>query len=446
MKNSIARQFTAGSLIKFAIPTIVTMLVLALYSIVDSIFVSNFVGTNGLSAINIVFPVINLILALCIMLGTGGSAIIAAKMGDGREEESRQNFSLIMIVGVILGVIVTIAGLLTIKPLIYALGASDLLYQYCHDYLKVVLLFAPITMIQTLYQVLFVTAGKPIFGLVLTISAGLTNVLLDYVFVGVMGMGISGAAIATGIGQSIPAIVGTVYFFRTKNVMRFQKPKMDIKMLVKSCGNGSSEMVTNLSMGVTTILFNLVMMRYLGEDGVAAVTIILYSQFLMTSLFMGFSMGVAPVISYNYGNGNSSQLARIFRMCMIFIGISSIAVFAIAVLSASGIVSVFSPQGSKVYEIAMSGFALFSTSFIFAGCNIYASAFFTALSNGKISAIISFLRTFVFIVAGLLTMPLFMGVTGVWFAVPIAEALTLIVSIIYLSNQRNVYRYARSFA
>ena len=297
-------------------------------------------------------------------------------------------------------------------------------------------------MMQMFFQVFFVTAGKPTLGLVLTITGGVTNVILDYLFMGPMGMGVIGAALATGIGQTIMADVGIVYFFVIKKGLYFVRPVFRRTVLLESCGNGSSEMVSNLSMAIVTFLFNLTMLRLLGEDGVAAITIVLYGQFLFTSMYLGFSMGVAPVFSFNYGDKNYDQLKRIYKICMYFITVSSIVILVMALVFAEPIVGIFSGRDSRTYEIAADGFFLFSFNYIFAGINIFASAMFTAFGDGKRSAIISFCRTFIFIVVSILVLPLVMGVTGVWLSVPLAEFVTLFISVGYFKSQHKKYHYA----
>lgn len=441
MNNAIAKDFGFFSLIKFAFPSMIMMIVMGLYTIIDSMFVSRFVGTNALSAINIVFPIISIVTALALMISTGGSAIIARKMGDGDGEGAKQDFTMLTIIGVIIGICVTILGLIFMEPMIYALGASDVLFDYCREYLTIMILFAPASILQMLFQMFFVTAGKPVLGMALTILAGIANTILDFIFIVPLGMGLTGAAVATGIGYLIPAVVGVGYFLRKKGTLHFTKPKFRLAVLVESCFNGSSEMVGQLSTAVTTYLFNIMMMRTLGEDGVAAITIVLYAQFLMTALFLGFSMGVAPVISYNYGAENIDRLKRLFRTCIIFVVASSVVIYFVATGMASGITTIFSPKGTNVYNLAMDGFQLLPLSFLFAGFNIFASALFTALSNGKVSAVISFLRTFVFIVAGLLIMPYFFEVTGIWLAIPVAELLTLFMAAAFVYKGGKMYYY-----
>ena len=265
--------------------------------------------------------------------------------------------------------------------------------------------------------------------------------ILDYVFMGPLQMGIRGAALATGLGQVIPALAGLVYFFSGKNTLRIVKPHFSLSTLLKSCANGSSEMVTNVSTAVVTFLFNIVMLRLLGEAGVAAITIVLYGQFLFNALYFGFSMGVAPVISYNYGRNNISLLQRIFKICTGFVAISSLIATAVALVLSPYIVEIFTPARSPTYEIAKTGFFLFSFNFIFAGMNIFASAMFTAFSDGPVSAAISFARTFIFIVASILLLPELLGVTGVWLSVPAAECVTLLLSFFFFYTKRKKYHY-----
>lgn len=441
MTNSIAQKFNVFSLLKFAFPTMVMMVFMSLYTIIDGIFVSRLVGSNALSAVNIVYPVISLLIACGIMLSTGGSAIVARQMGEKREQEARENFSLLTVVSVAVGIVIMVAGLLFLEPLCRILGGTPLIMEDCKIYLGVLLGFGPLTMLQMLFQVFFVTAGKPGLGLGLTISGGVVNMVLDYVFMGPMEMGVLGAALATGLGQAIMAVAGVGYFFWVKESLYFVKPVFRGNMLLQSCGNGSSEMVSNLSTAVVTFLFNVTMMELVGEDGVAAITIVLYGQFLFTALYLGFSMGVGPVFSFNYGNKNHVQLKRIYKICKWFIVFSSVAILAVALIFSEPIVRIFTGEANHTYALAVEGQFLFSFNYLFAGINIFASAFFTALSNGKISAIISFCRTFVFIVASIVLLPRIMGITGVWLAVPLAELVTMFISVGYLKRQKEVYHY-----
>lgn len=441
MSNSIAKDFKFFSLLRFALPTMVMMIFMSLYSIVDGIFISRLLGTNALSAANIVYPVISIVFAVGIMLSTGGSALIAKKLGEGKERKAREDFSFLTLVSFLFGIAILLIGNIFIEPIVRALGSTDALLPYCVDYLSVSLLLAPAAMLQMMFQTFFVTAGKPLIGLMLTISGGVANMILDYLFMGPFNMGISGAALATGIGELIPAVIGLFYFLFTRHSLYLTKPVVRFQVLKESCFNGSSEMVTNLSTAVVTYLFNITMLKFLGEPGVAAITIVLYGQFLFNALYMGFSMGVAPVISYNHGSQNLPLLKRIFKICIGFISISSILITIMALVSSPVIVEIFTPIGSATYDIAKTGFFLFSINYIFAGINIYSSSMFTAFSDGKVSALISFVRTFVLIVLNILLLPYLIGVNGVWLAVPAAEFMTLFLSVYLFYKKRDVYHY-----
>lgn len=440
-KNPLAKPFNTASLIIFAAPSMVMMLFSGLYTIVDTIFVARFVHTNALSSINIVCPVINLIVGLGTMLGAGGSALVAKKMGSRQVDEARRDFTLIVITGIIIGFLISVVGLLFLDDIIWGLGASKLLFPYCKDYLTVQLMFAVGNILQVLYQNLFVTAGKPSLGLILSVLAGIANIIFDYIFIVLLHIGIKGAAFGTVIGYMIPSIIGTVFFLAKRGELYFCKPSMDTCVLLKSCSNGASEMVSQLSTAITTFLFNMTMMHLLGEDGVAAITVIIYSGFLLTTLTIGFSMGVAPVISYNFGSGNVRQLKNVFRISFGFIMVISIFVFLFSFFEGEQIARIFAGNNSSVFQITKMGFAIFSFSFLFSGCNIFASAFFTSLSNGKASALISFLRTFGFIMASLLILPKFLQVIGVWLAIPVAEFLTIVLTIYLIVKHRKHYNY-----
>lgn len=440
--NGIAQEFNLISLLRFVAPTVVMLVFMSLYQMVDAVFVSKFVGENALSALNIVYPFPSIVIAVSIMLATGGSAIIARNMGEGKEKEAKENFSFIVLVGAVIGVAIATVGILFIEPLIYMLGATPSLYDYCYEYLFILVLSVPLSVFQMLFQSFFVTAGKPHLGLTLTVLGGVSNIVLDYVFIVLCGFGVSGAALATSIGYSIPGLFGLIYFaVSRKGTLYFVKPVFRWGVLFKCCINGSSEMVNNLAVAVTTFLFNVLMLKYAGEAGVAAITIVLYAQFLMTSAFMGFSSGIAPVVSFNYGSGNVRQLKKIFKISVWVITVVSAAVFVIAETCSDVVIMVFTPAGSEVFGLTKYGFAIFSFSFLCTGMNIFASALFTAFSNGKISAILSFLRTFVFLTACLLFLPLFWGVDGIWLAVPVAEVMALFVSVYYLVRFKKVYQY-----
>ncbi|MEA4853074.1 MAG: MATE family efflux transporter [Christensenella sp.] len=442
MHNLLARNITFAGTLRFTGPTILMMLFMSIYTMVDGIFVSRFVGTGALSAVNIVYPVINIVIAIAIMLSTGGSAVIAKQMGEGKPLLARRNFSMIVYIGIMIGITIMILGLFFIDPILRFLGANDAVYSYCYDYAFLLILFVPCGIMQMLFQSFFITAGKPTVGMIATFAGGIANILLDYLFIAVFKWGISGAALATGIGYSIPGFFGLFYFiFNRKGSLFLTKTKWDGKIVSRICLNGSSEMVTNLSVAVTTFLFNIMMMRLLGENGVAAITIILYTQYLMNAVFLGYSGGVAPLFSYNYGAQGIAQLKKLLRYSLIFVGITSIAVFMISIFGAGYIVAIFAPPGSMVFDVADRGMLLFSFAFLVMGFNIFVSSLFTALNNGKISALLSFLRTFLFISAMILILPNFLGVDGIWLALPIAEGCAFVFSFVFLLKKRTQYHY-----
>jgi putative MATE family efflux protein len=440
-ENVLAQDFHAGTLLKFAFPTILMMVFMGLYTIVDTIFISHFVNSNALASINIVCPVINITIGLGTMLATGGNAIIARNMGTGEVRKSKENFTLIFITGAVLGILISGIGLVWIDEIIRALGASDLLFRYCKDYLTVLFLFFPANIMQTLFSNLFVTAGRPGLGSALAIGGGVANIVLDYIFIVPCNLGIRGAALGTGFGYLLPAIAGLRFFFKNDGPLAFCRPKWSWYTIAESCLNGSSEMVSQLATAITTFLFNITIMRLLGENGVAAITIIIYSQFLLSTLYIGFSISVAPVIGFNYGSCNSQKQKRIFRICIQFIAASTALVFLLSFIGGPWITRLFANVGSEVYAIASAGFQIFSFSFLFCGINIFTSSMFTALSNGKISALLSFLRTFGFLTTGILLLPKFLDVTGIWLAVPLAEGITFLLSIGCLVLYHKTYSY-----
>ncbi len=441
MSYSIGQDFKFRTLLQFTLPTIVMMVFLSMYSIVDGVFIARFLGGDSLSAQNIVWPVGCLGLALGIMLASGGSAIVARKLGEGRQQEAQRDFSLIALVSVLTGLALLLVGTAFLEPICRALGATDRLLQDAKDYLQVMLCFMPALMLQCLFQTFFVTAGRPGIGLTVTVLGGITNGVCDYLLIGPLGLGMRGAAAATGFGQCIPAVVGLAYFTASRGSLRFVKPCFSARLLGEACFNGSSEMVINLSNAVITFLFNIILLGLAGEKGVAAITIILYGQFLFSAVFFGFSQGVAPVFSFNYGSGNEVRTKRIFQICLKFILGVSVAMLALSLLLAPWVVWVFTPRGGETYDITLRGFYLFSIGYLFAGLNIFASSTFTAFSDGKSSAVISFARTFGFILVSILTLPHVLGIDGVWLSVPVAEAATLFLSVWFLYRYRTVYHY-----
>lgn len=445
MNNSLGKEVTFLSLIKFTLPTIIMMVFFSLYTIIDGIFVSRYIGSNALSAINIVYPVICILIGISVMMATGGSAIVAKFMGEAKDKEARESFTLITITSIIFGLIIAIFSLIFIKQIIYLLGSTDSLYENSHTYLFTMLLFTPVIILKMLFDYFLITAGNPNLGLLSAIIGGVTNIILDYVLIVPLNMGLVGAALATCIGYSLPSIIGIIYFFNKKNTLHFVKPKFNFKTILYSCSNGSSEMVTQISSAVTTFLYNIIMIKLLGENGVASITIVLYAQFLLVSAYIGFTSGVSPRISYNFGSKNKQQLYKIIKYSYIFIMLFSISTFIISKYLSPLLISIFAGNGTELYDITLNGFNLFQISFLLCGVNIFTSGMFTAFSNGKVSALLSLLRTFIFLSSGIIFLLSLIGVNGVWLAVPLAEIMTLVFSLFYIYKYKNIYGYSYKY-
>lgn len=438
--NKLAQDFNGRKLLMFALPTIMMMVFLGLYTIVDTIFVAHFVSTDALAAINVVTPIISLTVGLGTMLAAGGNAVITRNMGAGKGRQAREDFTLIVVSSAAAGLILTVICLIWLTDILHFLGAGGKILPYAEDYLHMLLPFIPAYMLQTAFANLFVTAGHPGLGSALSMGSGVLNILLDYIFIVVCGMGIRGAALGTGLSYLMPTLVGLVFFSIAKQeALFFCRPRFRPWVIIESCLNGSSEMVGQLAAGITTLLFNRSMMGLAGEDGVAAITILNYSQFLFHAFYIGFSMGITPIIGYNHGSRDKERQKKILGLCLRFITAASGSVFLLSFLGSPMIVELFAGASESVYLLAVKGMRLFSLGFLFSGMNLFASAMFTALSKGMVSALLSFLRTFVLLVPAILVLPRFWGVTGVWLAVPTAEFLAFVMSLWFVGRQMGKY-------
>ena len=445
MTNILNRDYNIFALFKYTIPSILSILFMSLYQMTDAIFVANFVGENALASLNIVYPVISIMLAITLMFSTGGSAVVAKKMGEGKNREAKEDFTLIVLAEVFLAVLISILCFLFFEPLLSFLGATPVLYQDCVGYLGPLLPFLPMAVLQFSFSSFFIAAGKPGIGFALTAISGISNIILDYVLITKFHMGISGSAWGTVIGYLLSAIPGFLYFsFQRKGLLYFVRPKLRLKMLGFSCFNGSSEMVSNLSVSVTTLMFNKLALSYMGEKGVTAITVILYAQFFLTAVFMGFIGGAGPLISFQLGCKNKKRLNALFRYSTYIVTAMTVVVVFLSYLLAKPIVAVYINSTSDIFPLALHGFVLFAISYLFAGFNIYASGLFTALHNGKVSAIISLMRTFVFLVLCLMILPRLIGADGIWLAVPVAEFLSCIISVYYMIKYRKEYYFSFS--
>ena len=435
------KEINLKNMLIFTVPTMVRMVFISMYSIVDGIVVSNFVGSQGLSAINIVYPVLNVCMALAFMLAAGSNAIMGKKMGEGKVHEANSFMSLTVIINVAAIIVLTAIFLMWDEKIYMMLGSDEELLPYCIEYGRIIVLGGPVWVMQVLFQSYLVTADRPHMGLWLSVGAGAANIVLDVLFVGVFKMGMAGAAIASVSGMMIGGLVPLTVFFNKKSLLHFEKPVWKGREFLKALGNGSSEMVSNLASAVTTTLFNLQMMALIGEKGVAAISAILYLQFIFLAVFFGFVSGISPVISYNYGAGSKENIQKTFKISMKIVIIFSVVMFALAEIFNRGLALVFASKDSALSELMVYGFRIIAVSILFSGLNIFASGFFTALNNGRVSALISIMRTFVLEAGALILLPEFFGIDGVWWALPAAEILVGLIAVIMIMRYRKTYGY-----
>ncbi|WP_300755051.1 MATE family efflux transporter [uncultured Oscillibacter sp.] len=432
---------TGRNILRFVFPTIVMTVFNTFYTMVDGLFVSNLIGTAALSAINLTAPAIGLITAVSGMLATGGSAVIMKKMGEGREDEARQDFTLLILTNAVVGAVMMALSYGLMDVLLGSMGLSPEVFGYCHAYLSDYLLFTIPILLMYNFSLYLIAADRSRLSLICTVAGGVSNIVLDYVLIAMAGLGIRGAAVATGLGYSLTAAAGLLVFRKRDSLLHFQKPVFRGGVLFHASANGLSELATSLVSGITTLLFNLAMLKYIGEDGVAAITIIMYVLMFVSALFIGYSYGAAPMISYYHGEGNHEKLKKLVRFSVRFILGASALCAAVSALATPALVGVFTRPDSPVYALAVTGNRLCSIALLFLGLNVFASSMFTALSNGVVSAVLAFSRSFLFTVACVQLLPLLLGVTGVWLATPAAELLGLLMSAALLARHQKRYGY-----
>lgn len=443
MRIQLSDHFSYGRLIRFTLPSIVMMIFTSIYSVVDGLFVSNFVGKTPFAAINLIMPILIILGALGFMIGTGGSAIVAKTLGEGDPARANRYFSMLVYTTVVGGAVLAAAGELSLPIVSELLGAEGAMLQDCILYGRIILAALPAFMLQNVFQSFMITAEKSRLGLAVTVAAGLTNMVLDFVFIVPLGWGLAGAAIATAISQVIGSAVPIVYFARKNDsLLRLTKAKFEGRILLRTCTNGSSELMSNISASIVTMLYNFQLMRLAGEDGIAAYGVVMYVNFVFSAIFIGYSIGAAPVIGYHYGAQNHAELKNLFRRSLVLVVISGVAMTVLAELLAQPLTHVFVGYDAGLYALTVRGFMLYSISFLVSGVNIFGSAFFTALNNGLVSAAISFLRTLVFQVAVVLLLPLLLGIDGIWLAIVAAELLALAVTLVFFIVKRKQYHYA----
>ena len=440
-QNAYDKPVTLRNILKFAVPTIAMSVFMSFYTMVDGLFVSNLIGTSALSAINLTAPVIQVVTAISTMLATGGSAVIMKKMGEQKQKEAQEDFTFLILVNVVVGLVMTILGYSLMKTIFGSMGLSPEVAGYCTSYLGRYLLFTIPILLMNNFTLYMIASEKATLSLICSVAGGVLNIVLDYVFIGLLDMGISGAAIATGLGYSVTAVAGLFVFSRKKSLLHFTKPAFRFKVLASAATNGCSEMATALVTGIITMMFNWTMLHYVGEDGVAAVTIIMYVLMFASSLYTGYSYGVAPMLSYYYGEKNHEKLKKLVSTSLKVIAVISLVTVAASFAATKPLVSVFARPDNPVYDLAVTGNRICTLALFFIGFNIFASGMFTALSNGIISAILAFSRSFVFMLITMLSLPAILGVNGIWLATPVAELMALALSALMFVKYRNRYQY-----
>lgn len=440
-QNVYLKPVTLRNILKFAVPTIAMTVFMSFYTMVDGLFVSNLIGTDALSAINLTAPVIQLVTAISTMLATGGSAVIMRKMGEQRNEEAKEDFTFLIIVNVIVGIFMCLIGYLSMNHIFAAMNLTADVEQYCVQYLSSYLMFTVPILLMNNFTLYMIASGKATLSLICSVAGGLLNMILDYLFIDIFNMGISGAAVATGLGYSVTAVVGLFVFSCKKSLLHFKRPVFRFKILACAASNGCSEMATALVTGIITMMFNWTMLHYVGEDGVAAVTIIMYVLMFASSLYTGYSYGVAPMLSFYYGAQNNKKLKKLVVVSLKIIAAISVVTVAASLIFTRPLVTIFARPDNPVYNLAVTGNRICTIALFFIGFNIFASGMFTALSNGVVSAILAFSRSFLFMLITMIVLPLVFGVNGIWMATPAAELMALMLSVSMFIKYRKRYRY-----
>ena len=442
MNIRLSDHFSYSKLIRFTLPTIAMMIFTSIYGVVDGVFVSNCVGSDAFAAVNLIMPVIMILGSTGFMIGTGGSAIVSKTLGEKKLEKANEYFSMLIYLCIVSGVILSAIGIIFIKPITGLLGATGDIANNCIIYGRTVFFMMTGLFLQNAFQSFLVVAEKPKLGLAVTLLAGFTNMFLDFLFVYVLRLGVFGAAVATGISQFVGAIIPVIYFASGKNnILHLKKCRFNKDIIIKTCINGSSEMVTNMSMSLVNMLYNMQLMKYIGTNGVVAYGIIMYVGFIFSGTYIGYSLGSAPVISYHYGAGNKKELKSLFKHSIILLVLSSVVITLLAEVLAKYLAGIFVSYDKQLLELTTTAIRIYSVSYLISELNIFASSFFTALNNGFVSAAISFLRMFLFQIIMILLLPVIIGINGIWIAVTAAEALALVVSVIFVIINRKKYGY-----
>jgi putative MATE family efflux protein len=438
----LSDHFTYGKLLRFTLPSIAMMIFTSIYSVVDGFFISNYAGKTAFAAVNLVFPALMILGTVGFMIGTGGSALVGKTLGEGDKKKASELFSLFIVTAFVLGIVISVVGFIFLRQLAKLLGADDSMIDYCVTYGRIIIIANPFFILQMMFQSFFITAEKPKLGLISTVSAGCANMVLDFLLVGVFGMGVTGAALATAASQVAGGVIPLVYFLRPNtSLLKFTKFKFDFEAIIKACSNGISELLSQVSMSVVGILYNYQLMKYGGENAVAAYGVLMYVSMIFSACFIGYVVGTAPVVSFNYGAENHEELRNLRKKSINLIVGCGFAMVALSWILSTPLSKIFAGYDAELLEMTIAAFKIYSFAFLFMGMAIYGSSFFTALNNGLISAIISVCRTVVFQVGTILVLPLFLGVEGIWYSIVVAEFLAMIVSVSLIVAKRKKYGY-----
>ncbi len=438
----LSDHFTYNNLLRFTFPSIVMMVFTSIYGVVDGFFVSNFAGKTAFAAVNLIFPFIMILGGMGFMIGTGGTALVSLVLGTGDKEKANRYFSMMVYLTVFLGIILSVVGIFFTRPMASFLGATPEMMEDCVVYGRLVFLFIATFMLQNVFQSFLIAAERPKLGLAATIGAGVTNMILDALFVGAFGWGVAGAALATGISQCVGGLLPLIYFIRPNtSLLRLTRAKPELQPIVQACANGSSELMSNISTSLVSMIYNFQLLRYVGENGVSAYGVLMYVQFIFIAIYIGYSIGAAPIVSYHYGAGNDTELKNMLKKSVLLMTGASLVLTAAAILLAAPLSRIFVGYDAELFALTRHALRLFSFSFLLSGFNIFASSFFTALNNGAVSAAISFMRTLIFQTAAVLILPLIFNVDGIWLAVTVAEVFAFLLSAGFLFAKRGKYHY-----
>lgn len=438
----LSDHFGFGRLLRFTVPSVVMMIFTSVYGVVDGFFISNYVGKTPFAAVNLIMPFLMILGAVGFMFGAGGSALIAKTMGQQDRDKAQELFSLFVYVTLGCGAVIAVLSFIFIRPIAVLLGAQGAMLEDCVTYGRILLVVLPVYMLQFEFQSFFITAEKPRLGLYVTVLSGITNIVLDALFMAVFRWGVVGAALATAISQTVGGILPLIYFSRpNSSLLRLRKTKIDRWALLQACVNGSSELMSNISMSIVSMLYNMQLIRYAGEDGVAAYGVLMYVNFVFLAMFIGYSTGVAPVIGYHYGAQNCGELRNLLKKSFVIMGVCSVAMFAMAELLGGPMAGIFVGYDAGLMDLTRRAFVIYSFSFLFSGIAIFGSSFFTALSDGLTSALISFLRSLLFQVVAVLVFPVFWGIDGIWTSIVAAELVAAVMTLLFVTGKKKKYHY-----